>query len=71
MFFSFSRIRNGVREWGITSGDSSEQAMQHVLGSHPEEYGVTYANVYIPDSELYCEWFMHPPRNPQDHKPMR
>lgn len=60
--YCFERVRNGVKEWGIASGDSPEKAMQSVLGSHPERYGVTYAFVYLtpedkdPNSDQAIEW---------------
>jgi len=69
--YAFTRVRNGEREWGVASGDTPEQAMTRVLGSHPAGHGVSYANVYLPDVEGNHEWFMHPPTRPQDHKPLR
>lgn len=59
--YMFDRIRNGVKEIGITSGETPEEALSHVTGSHPENYGVTYAMVYLteekdPNSDYTREW---------------
>jgi hypothetical protein len=60
--YAFNRTCKGVKEWGITSADSPDEAMQHVLGSHPTHFGVTYAFVYLPDvqddpnSDYSREW---------------
>ena len=69
--YCFIRITNGRKEWGVASGNSPEQAMQKVLGTHPIGYGVTYANVYLPDDDANYEWFMHSPTRPQEHKALR
>lgn len=69
--YCFFRIREGKKEWGIASGYDPGMAMLQVLGSHPAHYGVTYANVYLPEEEANHEWFMHPPTDPQNHKAMR
>jgi hypothetical protein len=70
-FYVWARMCNGVREWGTTTGATPREAMSKVLGSHPQGYGITYANVYNPELPDNHEWFMHPPARPQDHVPMR